>query len=358
MSFLNGDSHACMNIAIIAPCFGVFGGIEAFVCALSRELHSNPDVKVTICFKKTTGFKLDRLLEESAADTGARVVFVDRASRELVDVIRQADVVHCQNPCIDVALIAKAFRKPLALTIHNYRQPAFRVREWLRSVAFRLADRRWYNSDFVWSTWEPQTRLATSARLPVLSNLPSGRIPESERKGFVFVARWIANKGADILVEAYARADLDRDRWPLIMMGDGPLRPAIEKMIAEEGIAGIEIMGRVDEATRNDVIRHARWMVTPPNTKEDLGLTPFEARHVGVPCIITRDGGLPEAGGKHALACAPGNVRELTSLLEKAAAMEEVEYETLCDATHRELLTYLQPMSVYLEHYQQLLGHR
>jgi glycosyltransferase involved in cell wall biosynthesis len=36
-------------------------------------------------------------------------------------------------------------------------------------------------------------------------------------------------------------------------------------------------------------------------TREDFGLTAVEARNLGVPCIITRDGGLPEAGGKQAL---------------------------------------------------------
>jgi glycosyltransferase involved in cell wall biosynthesis len=93
-------------------------------------------------------------------------------------------------------------------------------------------------------------------------------------------------------------------------------------------------------------------MVTPPHTDEDLGLTPIEARHVGVPCIITRDGGLPEAGGAHALICEPRDVEGLRERLEEAAAMDPAAYAAVADATQRELMEYLQPMSLYLDHYE------
>lgn len=345
-----------MKVAIIAPSFGAFGGIEAFVCALAAALRADPVVDVTLCFKKAKGFKLDLLLERAAAQAEVPVIFADRASAKLRDVIRGADIVHCQNPCIDVAFIARMFGKPLALTIHNYRQRSFHPRALLRWVAFRLAQRRWYNSEFVWTTWERGKRNPQSARLPVISKLPSGIIPIAERKGFVFVSRWIPNKGLNTLVEAYARARLDRDAWPLVMLGDGPLRAEIESKIRNEKILGIEIRGSVGGSARDNAIRHARWMVTPPHTNEDLGLTPLEARNVGVPCIITRDGGLPEAGGKYALSCEPGNVEELKMLLEKAAQMDAAEYAALCEATHRELIESLQPLSVYIGHYQELLN--
>ena len=343
-----------MRIAIVSPCFGVLGGIETFICALAKELHALPGVEVTLCFKKTKNFKLDWLLEKVARESGAHVVFVDRASRELASVIRRADVVHCQNPCFDVAVIAKFFRKPLILTMHSQRHRNLRPREVARMIAWHMADRRWYNSEFNWNTWDPERKGANSARLHVLLNLPTGIVPPAQRKGFVFVARWILNKGIDTLVEAYARADIDRKKWPLILMGDGPLRPMIEAKIRDEKIEGIQIKGFVSEAERNETVRHACWMVTPPNTKEDLGATPIEARHVAVPVIITRDGGLPEAGGRHALMCEPGNVGELQALIEKAARMEFGEYERLCEATHQELMEYLPTLATYVEHCRQL----
>jgi len=96
-------------------------------------------------------------------------------------------------------------------------------------------------------------------------------------------------------------------------------------------------------------------VVVPPNTREDFGLTAIEGRHLGVPCIITRDGGLPEAGGRQALICEPGDVAALTRLLEQATAMTEAEYAERAQRTREELATELEPMAFYASAYRQIL---
>ena len=68
-------------------------------------------------------------------------------------------------------------------------------------------------------------------------------------------------------------------------------------------------------------------MVTPPHTKEDLGLTPLEARSVGVPCIASTDGGVRETAGDHALFCKPGCVKSLANCLRQAINMSEEQYK-------------------------------
>jgi glycosyltransferase involved in cell wall biosynthesis len=346
-----------MRLAIVSPSFGRFGGIEAFVCALAAEIQASHEISVSLVFKKARGFKLEPLLEKNAYDTGANIVYADRASAPLIKAISTSDVVHCQNPCVDVAVVSKLLLKPLVLTIHNYRRSERSLRSVGRSIAFRLANRRWYNSSFVWDTWESPKRFPASAKLPVLSNLPEGIVPVSHRKGFVFIARWIANKGLDTLIDAYACANLDRNSWPLILMGDGPLRPLMLEKIKSLNVHGIQVLGRVDDQVRNNIIRHSRWMVTPPNTNEDMGLTPFEARHVGVPCIVTRDGGLPEAAGSHALVCEPGDVEGLKTLLEQAAHMDDHQYSEISHASYHELMDSLQPLSVYIPQYFSLLNN-
>jgi len=130
----------------------------------------------------------------------------------------------------------------------------------------------------------------------------------------------------DTLLDAYAMAKIEHEKWPLTLMGDGPLRPLIEYAIDRRQVSNARVLGFVDEETKRQEIQNARWMVVPPNTREDFGLTAVEARHLGVPCIITRDGGLPEAGGRQALICEPDDPAALARLLEQAAAMEETEY--------------------------------
>jgi glycosyltransferase involved in cell wall biosynthesis len=344
-----------MKVLIVSPCFGRFGGLEAFIFELARELVSH-GIDTTLALKRVPGrFALDESLEEHVMRTPATVEFVDRASSDLYALIEEADLVHGQNTSIDVAVQARWSDTPLVLTIHGWRDQRWTPRGILNLIGHRLADRVWYNSDFVWESWEPQKKRETSGKLPVVSNLPEGVVPVEDRKGFVFAARWIENKGLPVLLDAYAKADLDRTEWPLVLLGDGPLRPKIESRIERESIDGVDIRGFVDTQTRNEVFRHARWMVTPPHTNEDLGLTPIEARHVGVPPIITRDGGLPEAGGRHALVCEPNDPDGLREQLEKAASMPEEKYARIATATREELLDYLEPMSVYVEHYEEVL---
>jgi len=345
-----------MNVLIVSPNFGVFGGCEAFVFRLADELHAH-GINAKICLKRVKGaFALDETMQQYMDQSPVDVVLVDRASAALYREIREADLVHGQNTSIDVSVLSKLLGKPLVLTIHGWLREPWSVRGLLAQAARALSDRRWYNSNFVWEKWEPNGKLPTSGKMPIVSDLPEGIVPPEKRKGFVFAARWIENKGLEVLVQAYARADIDRAQWPLTLLGDGPLRPKVEQMVSGLGLSRVVSMpGFVDEEVRNNAIRYAKWMVTPPHTDEDLGLTPIEARHVGVPAIITRDGGLPEAGGTHALTCEPRDVRGLQALLEKAARMPERTYEKISVATHDELMEYLKPMSSYIDAYSEVL---
>jgi glycosyltransferase involved in cell wall biosynthesis len=352
----SGHATRVMRVLIVAPNIGEFGGIEAFVFRLASELSASAGIGPVICFKRVKGFEMQPSLERSLITNEAPVVFVERASLALLRQIHAADIVHSQNASIDVALMAAVLRTPHVTTIHGWRRQRRTPRAILKRLAATLALRRLYNSDFVWRTWEPNGPRPGSGKLPIISHLPLGSVDPGHRRGFVFVGRWIPNKGIEVLIEAYQRARVDRDDWPLTLIGDGPLRPPLEAEIAARRIEGIEVTGYVDDQTRNDRIRHAKWLVAPPHTTEELGLTPIEARHVGVPCIVTRDGGLLEAGGLFSLSCEPGDVTGLARLLEYAASMEDACYARLAEATKAELDEYLAPMSAYVELYRELLA--
>ena len=342
------------NILIISPCQGAYGGIEAFVLAVAAAVRRESDLEVRVRFKRVKDFQLQPNLK--AMLQGEDTDFVDRADRELVNEIKWADLVHLQNASQDVVTLTKLFRKRLALTIHNYMPERVTPHTLLWRMSAMFADARWYNSNFVWRTWEGDRKRRGSRKVPTVSRLPEGWTPPEERRGFAFIGRWIANKGVDTLVDAYALAGLDPEKWPLVLMGDGPLRTLIEYAIKRRGIAGVEVLGFIDEATKTARMQNARWMVVPPNTREDFGLTAVEARNLGVPCIITRDGGLPEAGGAQALVCEPNNPQALATMLQQAAAMSEAEYAERATRTKQELATELEPMDFYARAYRQILN--
>jgi glycosyltransferase involved in cell wall biosynthesis len=341
------------KLLLVSPCLGSYGGIEAFVLAVAEAVRRESDFTVRICLKKVKGFALHPGL--AAMLRHEAVLFVHRAGRDLADAIKWSNIVHLQNASPDVVALAKLFGKPVVLTIHNYmrREPSLHRLLW--RISARLADERWYSSDFVWQTWEGNRKRRGSRKVPTVSKLPQGWTSPDQRRGFVFVGRWIANKGIDTLVDAYAQAQIDRAAWPLVLIGNGPLRPAIEHQIDKYGLRDVRITGFVDEATKADRMKNARWVVVPPHTNEDFGLAAIEARNLGVPCIITCDGGLPEAGGRQALVCEPGDPRALAHLLERATHMSDSEYVDRSNRTREELRHELVPIDFYARSYRRIL---
>lgn len=350
---MNASTNSPLRLLIVSPCFGVYGGIEAFVLAVATHVHRQPGFSVRICWKKTKQFGLTPFMKRRCDESGVECVFVERGSWDLYREIRSADIVHLQNASPDVVLMARWLKKPLVLTIHNYAR-SFSPRAWVWRAASLLADRRWYNSNFVWGTWERWWKLPASRRVPTISGMEADPAPLQGRKGFCFISRWIPNKGIDILVRAYAAAKLDPEKWPLRLMGDGPLRRSIEQIIAHEHIQGIELLGYVTEEQKKEIFSHAKWLLAPANTREDLGLTPIEARTMAIPAIVTRDGGLPESAGEAGILCMPGDIDDLARALREAAEMPESEYERRSKLANTSLHEFLFPNSFYTDSYAEL----
>ena len=255
-----------------------------------------PEFEVQACFKLVGGHELRNDLKEMASTLHCPVHYVHSGDFALLKLIRWADIVHGQNTSPDIIFPALLLGRKVVLTIHNWRRRNLGLHSLLWGLGARLAHRRWYISEFVWKTWEPGRKATGSECVPSAHHLPGVWYPPAERKGFLFLGRWIENKGIEDLVTAYSQSRLDPLRWPLTLLGHGPLRPAVQALIARLGVAGVEMPGFLDEKSKAKRLASCRWLVAPSNTREDMGITPIEARSAGVPAIVTRDGGLPEAG--------------------------------------------------------------
>jgi glycosyltransferase involved in cell wall biosynthesis len=309
-----------------------------------------------VCFKVVAGYEFGDDLKRAAASLSCPVHFVRRFSSKLLKLLCWANIVHGQNASPDVVFPSWLMRKGLVLTIHNWRCFKLELHHILWGLTVRLAHRRWYNSKFVWASWEPDRKRKGSDCVPTVCRLPQTWCHPSERKGFLFVGRWIENKGIEELVTAYSKAGLDTSQWPLTLIGDGPLKPKVLALIDELGVGGVEMPGFIDELSKAKRLASARWLVAPVRTREDLGLTPIEARSVGVPVIVTRAGGLPEAGGEAALVVEPGNIEELTRALRLAASMSEEEYVERAELGRKTLQNYLRPWEFYREAYYEVIN--
>jgi glycosyltransferase involved in cell wall biosynthesis len=352
-----------LKILMLAPCLGKFGGIESFCLTLIEDLiHKGGSVR--LLRKEVAGFEDDGSIQKNeneirsswTEEENKRFIsqFVSPRNSVIKYAIQECDLVHLHNPMVEGVWHAKKNNKPCVMTVYNWRRQGIHPRLLAWRWAVSQADRRWYISEFVWDTWERKRRQG-SARLPVVSRMPQGETPSDKRKGFLFIGRWVPNKGIRILLEAYARLKVDPQEWPLTMIGDGPLREEVLRTIQNKGIQGVHLPGFVSESERQRYTREAKWMITPPHTQEDLGLTPLEARSVGVPCIASTDGGVQETAGPHALFCKPGDVNSLAECMKNAIEMEESQYQELSKLAKVDLEKYVRSLNQYAVEYLNLI---
>jgi len=140
---------------------------------------------------------------------------------------------------------------------------------------------------------------------------PRPRSPSDDGPVFLFAGSLIERKNVVRLRDAFER--LGRGR--LIVLGDGPLRPALE------GRPGIELRGRVPHDEVPDHIAQADVVVLP-SEREPLGQVLLEAMAMERSVVATTVGGpagfvTPEAG----VLVDPSDVESIREGLERAAAL-------------------------------------
>lgn len=124
--------------------------------------------------------------------------------------------------------------------------------------------------------------------------------------------------GVDLLIRAMSHLQRDNPRLRLIVVGDGLLRPGLEKLSAEID-AGVLFTG-----TRNDVPRllGAMDIFVLPSLKEAMPVALLEAMAAGLPVVATNVGGIPEIvrSGETGILIPPGDEESLRSALAEIIA--------------------------------------
>jgi len=107
----------------------------------------------------------------------------------------------------------------------------------------------------------------------------------------VFVGRLSPEKGAQTLLEAWQ--DLPA-KIPLVIVGDGPMRPRLEAEAQKKKLANIAFAGRMDRGAVYQVMKSAAFVVVPSVWWEPFGLVVAEALACGTPVLGASVGAIPE----------------------------------------------------------------
>lgn len=129
----------------------------------------------------------------------------------------------------------------------------------------------------------------------------------------LFVGQLIHRKGVDILIDAYLKARERRKNLSLIIVGDGPERPRLEKKCGRSLEKDIRFMGWIDEREKNIMYSIADVFVLP--TRSDIwGLVVNEAMCFCLPVIATTAAGASDdliINGLNGYKVAADNVEDL-----------------------------------------------
>jgi exopolysaccharide biosynthesis WecB/TagA/CpsF family protein len=197
------------------------------------------------------------------------------------------------------------------------------------AVALMLATHR------VWGTWtravDCYIALTEFARRKfIAAGIPAEKIvvksnfvsPDPSQRSSIgeyalFAGRLSQEKGLLRLLAAWARL---RNRIPLLVAGDGPMRARLETEVARRRLSSIAFRGYLPPEAAIAAMKQARFLVVPSECYEGFPLTIAEAFACGTPVVCSRLGGMQEivADGITGLHFAPGDAQELCQKVEWA----------------------------------------
>lgn len=110
--------------------------------------------------------------------------------------------------------------------------------------------------------------------------------PESEKKTIVFVGRFDPRNGVRTMIEAFTRLRRTRTDIRLVVVGDGPLRPLVMRLVPEEIREDVVFVGRVNRS-RPGYLAAADILCTPCSLAS-FGMVLLEGMSAGLPIVASR----------------------------------------------------------------------
>jgi phosphatidylinositol alpha-1,6-mannosyltransferase len=226
--------------------------------------------------------------------------------------------------------------RPLVVSVHSLKPKASR----LARFTLGRADRVLFNSQYTMRQAEEKGYSPLRGQVVyqgyddrLFGTLPRGNGSRRElgiaddATLIVALGRMIEVKGLHVLVAAADRILGSRPSTHLIIAGDGPMRPEIERLVSLAATRDrIHLTGALPRARVARLLADADIFVNPGivdsgGRAEGLGITTIEAMASGLPCVGSRVGGIVEtiADGKTGLLVPPADTDALSTAVSRLA---------------------------------------
>jgi len=305
------------------------GGIETHLQTLCREVGRHAEVKVVVA---GDGRRLSRANVDGIALARMGTLFNLASAPVCAGMVREirrsaADLVHLHMPNPTGALAYLASRHPgrLLVTWHSdiLRQRMLkRVFMPAERTILQMASAIVVTSENYLRTSAPLRAYQSKCRvipygiaLERFEALQESQVQELRaRHGpriVLAIGRMVYYKGFEFLIQA-----MQRVRGKLVLIGDGPLRPALEREAVALGVANrISFVGELQNESTPPYYQAADLFVLPSVARtEAFGIVQLEAMASGKPVINTRlDSGVPAVSlhGLTGITVPPGNPQAL-----------------------------------------------
>ena len=250
-------------------------------------------------------------------------------ARRLLDYAHQSGVdllhSHGYKGNILLGLLANRWRKlPMISTVHGYTWSGGLDRMFLYEKLDAMSLQRVDRVVLVDPAMLHHRLLSGRRQYEVIENgialdaspAPLPRAVEAFIEGHTTIAtvgRISREKGADLLLEAFARSRAQRSDLRLVFMGEGEMQPALQQRCVQLGIdEEVLFAGYVDRA--GSTLGRFDLFVMPSLT-EGLPMVLLEAMAAGATIVTTRVGGMPGVleQGKAGLLVDAGDVKALSA---------------------------------------------
>ncbi len=227
--------------------------------------------------------------EFTQARLGSRTIWSPAALRHVRGLIgrHRPQILHCHNlfPMLSPAVLraAKDGDSRVVVTLHNYRM-------FCRTSAEDFLICKGAVQNVIEACgFVRDKHVQAGFAFDRMHIKPNFCWPRPRRSGageyFLYVGRLSAEKDVRALLEAWRSI-----RAPLILVGDGPDRHALEAIAPPDA----EFRGTVTPEEVSELLKRARAVMVPTRTYEGAPRSVIEAYATGVPVIATDLGALPE----------------------------------------------------------------
>jgi glycosyltransferase involved in cell wall biosynthesis len=176
------------------------------------------------------------------------------------------------------------------------------------------------------------SRIPNGVKVPAITNTSEFKKPSK----LLFVGRLSKQKGLDVFLQALSQLAKQGFDFSCRIIGDGPESKTLKESVISLNLSQqITFLGRLTNELAQAEMLTAHYFILP-SRYEGMSNAALEALACGLPCVLTRCGGIDNCLPNHtAFLCEPNNQPSLQKALENALTADISTWRQMSDESRQ-----------------------